>query len=509
MTNSSGFPDPGQLFEGRYRVGSIIGSGGFARVYRAKQEDLGRDVALKILTPSEIIDGTPAYPEKIVKRFNREAKLVSRLQDPHTITMYDYGQTDRGMLYMVFEFVNGLSVSELVSANGALPWERVVRILDQSLRSLEEAHALGVMHRDIKPSNIMVFEHVGRADQVKILDFGIAKLSKSGSTTSNSTTSTDLTADGMLVGTPRYMSPEQIRGEEIKAGSDLYSLGLVAYEMLVGAKAIEATSSVTIIGLQLDPKPFTIPDTIDAPAWVRHVIEKMMHKEAAKRYGSAAEVLSDLQNRERVVVPATIEHVEPIVPPKQRTSVAPIVAVVLIASVVASGLWLWKNQTSEPELAADTTDTPYGERVATSENAEDSVVAQNEMNTMTIGSDPIGAPVKINGVAFGSTPLKVAEDRIKFPAVIEVEHNGQTKKRQLQNFETDVSFELAELAEVKPPDEAEVPIVIEPPPPRKKKRRPKTLGDPKKDRPPKKAEPDPPKKLFKPKPVFVPMDVNQ
>ena len=184
-----------------------------------------------------------------MRRFNQEAKLVSRLQDPHTITMYDYGRTASGMLYMVFEFVDGESVSELVSREGALHYSRVLSIVEQTLGSLEEAHAFGVMHRDIKPGNIMVFEHVGRPDQVKLLDFGIAKVAKA-----TGSQSKDLTADGTLVGTPRYMSPEQIRGEEITPRSDIYSLGLVAYEMLVGSKAIAATSSVTIIGLQLEPQ---------------------------------------------------------------------------------------------------------------------------------------------------------------------------------------------------------------------------------------------------------------
>ncbi len=280
------FPKPGDLFEGRYRIRSMIGSGGFARVYSAMQEDLGRVVALKILTPPK--DGD--YETKVVDRFNQEARLVSRLQDPHTITMFDFGRSSDGLLYMVFEYVNGVSLSHLISTEAPLAPVRVVKILLQTLSSLEEAHAMGVLHRDIKPGNIMVFEHVGRSDQAKLLDFGIAKL------TGQDQLPQDLTADGALIGTPRYMSPEQIRGEKLTAQSDIYSLGLVAYEMLMGKKAIESNSSVTIIGKQLDPQSFSLPVLATVPVGLRTIVNRMLAKEREGRYLNAAEVMTALSN---------------------------------------------------------------------------------------------------------------------------------------------------------------------------------------------------------------------
>lgn len=287
------FPNTGELFEERYRVGPLIGSGGFARVYKARQEDLGRDVALKILTPTLDESEGGFYGHKLADRFEQEARLVSRLRDPNTITMYDYGQSSEGLLYMVFEYINGMSLSALIKREGALAPARVAKILKQILGSLEEAHAFDYLHRDIKPGNIMVFEHVGRRDQVKLLDFGIAKVTDQASTLRG-----DLTADGALIGTPRYMSPEQIRGDEINQQSDLYSLGLVAYEMVMGEKAIASNSSVTIIGKQLDPVPFSIPDMTGCPEGLRGIINRMLAKDRDVRYANAREAIEALNTWE-------------------------------------------------------------------------------------------------------------------------------------------------------------------------------------------------------------------
>lgn len=299
-TSGATFPKSGELFEGRYRVGPMIGAGGFARVYKAHQEDLGREVALKILTPGE--EGN--YDEKLVERFNQEARVVSRLRDPHTITMFDYGRTDTGLLYMVFEYVNGVSLSKLIATDAPLAPARAVKILRQVLSSLEEAHALGMLHRDIKPGNIMVFEHVGRPDQVKLLDFGIAKMT-------GSQVKADLTADGALIGTPRYMSPEQIRGEDLSPRSDVYSMGLVAYELLMGRKAIESNSSVTIIGKQLDPTSFALPPMTNVPEGLRRVVNKMMAKDVEQRFTTCSEVLEALETWDEAGIKGLFEPSEP------------------------------------------------------------------------------------------------------------------------------------------------------------------------------------------------------
>jgi serine/threonine protein kinase len=282
------FPKPGDVFEERYHIDGVIGAGGFAKVYRATQVELERVVALKILRPNfdEVrrVGDDNSYTNNTVERFKREAKLVSQLIDPHTITMHDYGQTTAGLLYMVFEFIDGLPLSELVAQEGALAADRVVKIVNQILNSLEEAHALGVLHRDLKPANVMIFDHLSRKDQVKLLDFGIAKHVLSDNT------SEDLTTAGTIIGTPRYMSPEQIRDEKLGPPSDIYSLGLLAYEMLVGDKAITAETSIKIIGRQLDSKSVQIPASAGVPPGLTSMVNLMLRKDAQQRFQSTSEL---------------------------------------------------------------------------------------------------------------------------------------------------------------------------------------------------------------------------
>ena len=282
---------PGTLIADRYRVESLLGSGGHAFVYLAIQEKLGRKVALKVLKmalPTGEDQLTRADQQVLIKRFEQEARLISQLRDPHTITMYDYGNTHDGLLYMVCEYVEGESLKDLLIREGKLQPARVMHILEQLLLSLQEAHAYGVLHRDLKPDNIMVYTHLGRRDQVKLLDFGIAKISM-GDSPDN-----DLTAEGSLVGTPRYIAPERIRGEELRPASDLYSLGLVAYEALTGKRVLDGLHGIRALQAQLGDPSLRLPDDLDIDTGFRHIIERMIEKDLPIRYQVAEQVLHDL-----------------------------------------------------------------------------------------------------------------------------------------------------------------------------------------------------------------------
>ena len=160
-----GLPAAGHVFERKYRIVDMIGAGGFARVYRASFEDVGRDVAIKILVPQ--FSGPNPYPDELVQRFHREARAVADLKSPHTVTLHDFGRANNGLLYMVFEFVDGTPLDVLVQEHGALGSERTVRIVQQTLHSIKEAHAVGILHRDIKPANIMLFDYMDETDKVK------------------------------------------------------------------------------------------------------------------------------------------------------------------------------------------------------------------------------------------------------------------------------------------------------------------------------------------------------
>lgn len=170
MSDTLSLPKEGDLIGGRFRIVEHLGTGGFGTVYRALQENVGRDVALKFLTP-----GVAEDPIN-VERFRREAFHVSQLRHPHTITLFDYGQTEEGLVYMVMEYLDGTALGDLIQRDGAMDWPRAAHVFIQVLKSLSEAHRHGLVHRDLKPENIFLCEMFGESDYVKVLDFGVAKM---------------------------------------------------------------------------------------------------------------------------------------------------------------------------------------------------------------------------------------------------------------------------------------------------------------------------------------------
>ena len=266
-----------------YRVGAKIGAGGYAWVFRATDVELDRDIALKILTPRR-----GGYPEALRKRFHREAKLVARLRDPRSIKLISHGEED-GLLYIAFEFIEGESLDKWLEAGEPMSALRVAKILEQVLESLSDAHDLGIVHRDIKPGNIMLYKLAGRADQVKVLDFGIGKIV-------DQKVSMELTMEGGWMGTPKYMAPDQLRGEEVSASSDLYAVGLVAYELLTGERAIKSKEAMEAIAEIASEEDIVVPDWVEAPKGLVDVVNKMLRKDKESRYSSAVDVLDDLQS---------------------------------------------------------------------------------------------------------------------------------------------------------------------------------------------------------------------
>ena len=219
----------GAVLDQRYRIESEIGAGGFGTVYSARQLKFDREVAIKILNADAA--STPEH----VRRFETEARVVAQLRHPATLTLLDFGQTDEGRFYAVTERLHGKPLDDLL-ARGPLESARVLRLLRQICDSLVEAHDQKIIHRDLKPSNIFI-QTIGDQEIVKVLDFGIAKLLKQ----------PGITSTGETCGTPVYMSPEQARGEALDARSDLYSLGVMAYECLAGQPPFYATTPVSLL----------------------------------------------------------------------------------------------------------------------------------------------------------------------------------------------------------------------------------------------------------------------
>ena len=362
------FPAIDEVFVDRYRIEGVIGTGGFAQVYRARQVDLDRNVAIKVLKPVTDANKTAqeqsAKFDQVARRFEREARLVSRLKDRHTVMMYDYGRTESGLLYMVLEYIDGSTITELLLLEGALEPSRVVTILRQALRSLHEAHSMDVLHRDIKPGNIMVYDHVGQRDLVKVLDFGIAKAVDQGTGERDHTGSSDVTADGVLIGTPRYMSPEQIRGTRLTPASDIYSLGLVAYELLLGRQAVEADSSMRIVARHLEAAPIVVPLDGSSPARLREIVNRMLLKDQRERFASCEDVLLALETWDEDVALPGVHEITDVGDDDRGAILAPAVAGaprwLLPASLTLAlliALMLGLQWMSEDRVSGDRTNT--------------------------------------------------------------------------------------------------------------------------------------------------------
>lgn len=272
---------PGTVVAGRYRIEGLLGAGGFGAVYRATQLNLDRAVAIKVLLP-DVFDGDGAA------RFKREAELVQRLEHPNTVRLLDFGSHANEAPFLVFELLKGHTLEEVIRADGPMPPARVARIAAQILKALMEAHGLGIVHRDIKPGNVFLCNFQGEPDFVKVIDFGIAKGSDAGSGASGA-----LTRRGHVVGTPAYMAPEMLLGDEAAAASDLFALGLLMSEALAGKPVFEGSSGAEIARAQVSPAAVPhAPEVLRSP--LGPVIHRATQKQAERRHPSAAEMLAHL-----------------------------------------------------------------------------------------------------------------------------------------------------------------------------------------------------------------------
>ena len=282
----------GRTLNHRYLVEDKVGEGGFGAVFRGKQIATGREVALKILHPHNVSD------ETIVARFRREAEACSKLRDPHTVTTYDFDETPDGILYLAMELLRGRSLHQLQKAEGMLPPARVLNILDQVAASLTEAHANGIVHRDMKPENVFIETRNGD-DHVKVLDFGIAKVM------SDDRQAPALTAVGQTLGTLEFMSPEQLRGQALDGRSDLYALGMMAYEMLTGALPFQSVKSpIDIINFhmkQAPPAPSALTDKVAIPPGIDAIILKMVAKDREQRFADATALREEIARTQRAL----------------------------------------------------------------------------------------------------------------------------------------------------------------------------------------------------------------
>jgi serine/threonine-protein kinase len=271
---------------GQYTLIEKLGEGGMGVVYRGKHALLRRPTAIKLLPP------TRSNAQQIA-RFEREVQLTSRLAHPNTIAIYDYGRTPDGLFYYAMEYIDGITLEDLVEVEGPLPVGRIVRILEQVLGALAEAHELGLIHRDIKPANIMLTKRGGIADFVKVLDFGLAK-------ESDSEDAGNLSRAMPVLGTPLYLAPEAITSGEVDARVDLYALGAVAYFLATGVTVFEAPSVVEVCAKHLysEPVPPSQRSPQPIPAAFEAIVLRCLEKKPEQRPQSALQLLRMLSELE-------------------------------------------------------------------------------------------------------------------------------------------------------------------------------------------------------------------
>jgi serine/threonine protein kinase len=267
----------GKIVDGRYRVIEVLGRGGMGVVYRVEHLRMGKIAAMKVLHRDLASD-----PE-VIKRFEHEAAAVSKLHHPHTVQVFDFGAA-QDALYLIMEYVRGLDLGNIIKRDGPLPWSRAAPLLAQICGALQEAHELGIVHRDLKPENVLITRTTRGRDYAKVLDFGLAKLDERQAPK-------EMTDRQQIVGTPYFMSPEQIRGDDVDARSDIYSCGAMMFEVLTGQHLFMGSTAVGVLTKHLTTEP-------DAPSMrapnmgidprVDHLCRKALAKDPSERWQSAA-----------------------------------------------------------------------------------------------------------------------------------------------------------------------------------------------------------------------------
>ena len=296
----------GQMLTGRYLIRKKLGEGGMGAVYLASHQLLEKDVALKIL------HNEFARKPDLVERFIQEAKAASRIRHENVIDISDFGTTPDGVVFFAMELLNGHDLHEEIArarlAGQLLPFSRSKKIFLQICSALSAAHARGIVHRDLKPENIYLIDFLGEGDFVKLLDFGIAKL------TEVNEEGRKLTKTGMLFGTPEYMSPEQARGENVDHRVDVYAMGCIMFQLVTGRVPFEAENFMGVLSMHLTEPPPEIPavvfERISAPLSLAFVIDRALHKNRDQRY----QTIDDLANAVREVCG------DPIIDPSSRNT---------------------------------------------------------------------------------------------------------------------------------------------------------------------------------------------
>jgi hypothetical protein len=313
----------GSIVADRYHITQRLGAGGMGRVYLAQHVKMGRPCAIKVLHPAMAGDADA------IGRFNREAANASRIDHPNVAAIYDFGETQDGLLYLAMQYIEGETLTQLMRRSGALTPLRASDITRQAAEGLHAAHAIGIVHRDLKPDNIMVSTDADGLDSVKVVDFGIAKATDE--------VAQGVTRTGIVVGTPEYMSPEQLAGEPVDGRSDQYSLAMVAFNMLTGELPFPAASTGTMVVMRLTERPRTLAAVRPEVAWpaeMEAAMARALDREPVRRYATTRDFANAFHAAAAMMATGTVGAPRPRVR-RMRWSAVGIIALVLVGSAVA------------------------------------------------------------------------------------------------------------------------------------------------------------------------------
>jgi hypothetical protein len=395
-------PRLGRVLSQQYRLDAAIGEGGMGAVYRGQQLSVGRAVAVKLIA------GKIAENPECVKRFRREAEAMAKLHHPNTVRLFDFGVADQGELFMVMELLEGVDLSEHLTRRGRLPPGEALDITRQVLESLSEAHAVGIVHRDLKPANVFLARVPGGRSVVKVMDFGIAGIEQSSA-------GTKLTMTGAVMGTPAYMSPEQAQGKLVDARSDLYSLGVMLFEMLTGKPPFEADSAVSLLLAQVSTPPPRLLATspgVSHGAALQAFLDELLDKTPDRRPVSAQAALARVDQLSRQLNPEAAQALLPLAsgaPPAlaqntlSQSALATLtqpargkwLALGLLAAAAAVAVFVFLPG-ARPQPVAPPLPAPLA--------APAPVPGANVTYSVHIISKPAGARVELAGVEIGKTP---------------------------------------------------------------------------------------------------------
>ncbi len=431
---------------GAYRVIDLIGTGGIGHVYLADHVKLSRRVALKKLRT--VYGRNP----EIVGRFFAEARAANKIAHENIVQITDFIEDDKRGSFIIMELLEGITLAQLLDRERALPPQRALHILVQVASALGAAHDAAIIHRDLKPDNIFLVRRGSDPDFVKILDFGVAKLTGDVGASDGRTT-----ADGTVVGTPAYMSPEQAIGRDIDYTSDIYAFGVILFEVLTGRLPFEAETLGEFIvqhATKVPERPSNLPLAQPMPAALDELTMRCLRKAAHERPSSMGEVEREMRRiaadlASGTALPAV--RVAPAPSTRSRTPLALAAAALLVASI-GVGFWAWQGSGPGPSIGRSRPVSVARPSVPPARPTEPSTIS------VSITSDPSGAQVWRDGRpdAFGITPLTISLERARQSAVLELRAADHRSVRQTVSLERDVNVHVV-LPVAAPPEPRPAP----------------------------------------------------